>query len=109
MVGGLVGIIATNVAIYRSSLVTRFPVDVLISLSLLPVAGFAIGYVAATAVREPPRSRRTIMLETGLKNAQVCLAIMLVTFENDKVGVLMMVPIYLLAFQVCCNDPHLLD
>ena len=40
------------------------------------------------------------MVETGLKNGQICLAIMMVTFEAEEIGVLMMVPIYFVMFQV---------
>jgi len=100
MVGGMLSIIVINVMVYRSSLITRFPVDILIAISLIPFAGFVFGFFCAWAAREPPRSRRTIMLETGLKNAQICLAIMIVTFPSEKVGVLMMMPIYFLFFQL---------
>ena len=96
----MLSIIVINVMVYRSSLITRFPVDILIAISLIPFAGFVFGFFCAWAAREPPRSRRTIMLETGLKNAQICLAIMIVTFPSEKVGVLMMMPIYFLFFQV---------
>ena len=41
------------------------------------------------------------MLETGLKNAQICLAILTVSFPITDVGVLMMMPLYFLFFQVC--------
>ena len=96
----MLAIIIINVMVYRSSLITRFPIDILIAISLIPFAGFVFGFFCAWAAREPPRSRRTIMLETGLKNAQICLAIMIVTFPSEKVGVLMMMPIYFLFFQV---------
>jgi len=39
------------------------------------------------------------MLETGLKNAQICLAILTVSFPITDVGVLMMMPLYFLFFQ----------
>lgn len=100
MLFGMTGIIGANIAIYRMSLITRFPTDILIAISIIPVSGFAIGFFCAMAAREPPRSRRTIMLETGLKNAQICLAIMIVTFPPEKIGVLMMMPVYFVAFQI---------
>lgn len=93
-------IIICQIFIYKISLITRFPVDVLIAISFIPALGFIFGFLCSWIVREPPRARRTIMLETGLKNAQICLAIMLVTFPAEKVGVLMMMPIYFVVFQV---------
>ena len=45
------------------------------------------------------------MLETGLKNAQICLAILTVSFPITDVGVLMMMPLYFLFFQVCPDRP----
>ena len=100
MIGGLAGILITQVIIYGWSLVTRFPLDILISCSIIPAAGFLIGFGCSMLAKEPPRSQRTIMLETGLKNAQICLAIMIVTFPPEKVGVLMMMPMYFVVFQV---------
>lgn len=100
MIGGLAGILITQVIIYGWSLVTRFPLDILISCSIIPAAGFLIGFGCSMLAKEPPRSQRTIMLETGLKNAQICLAIMIVTFPPEKVGVLMMMPMYFVVFQI---------
>jgi len=40
------------------------------------------------------------MLETGLKNAQICLAILVASFPIEKIGVLEMMPLYFLFFQV---------
>ena len=59
-----------------------------------------LGFGCSWAVCEKPRARRTIMLETGLKNAQICLAILKVSFPIQKIGVLQMMPIYFLIFQV---------
>ena len=44
MLGGLLVIVATNIVIYRSSLVVRFPIDILIAISIIPVSGFIIGH-----------------------------------------------------------------
>jgi len=99
MLLGMSTIIICQILIYKTSLITRFPVDVLIAISFIPGLGFIFGFLCSWIVREPPRARRTIMLETGLKNAQICLAIMLVTFPAEKVGVLMMMPMYFVMFQ----------
>ena len=87
MVVGLTGSVGVNAAIYRTSLLTRFPSDIVIAIALMPVSGFICGLLFAWAAKEPPKSRRTIMLETGLKNGQICLAIMLVTLPVEKIGV----------------------
>jgi len=41
---GLVGIVAANISIYRWSLIRRFPLDVIITISLVPASGFFIGH-----------------------------------------------------------------
>ncbi|CAG5078193.1 Oidioi.mRNA.OKI2018_I69.PAR.g8924.t1.cds [Oikopleura dioica] len=99
MLVGLVALVGINIALYGSSLVKRFPVDILIAISCVPWMGFVFGFVFARLAREPPRSARTIMLETGLKNAQICLIIMMMAFPPEKIGVLMMMPVYFLFFQ----------
>ena len=107
MLVGMLGIFISYFSMYRSSLFTRFPLDIIAAISVIPVAGFVFGFFCSWAAQEPPRSRRTIMLETGLKNAQICLAIMMVTFPSEKVGVLMMMPLYFLCFQVQSLTPFL--
>jgi len=99
MLVGLVALIGINIGLYGASLVKRFPVDILIAISCVPWLGFVFGFVFARLAKEPPRSARTIMLETGLKNAQICLIIMMMAFPPEKIGVLMMMPLYFLFFQ----------
>ena len=105
MLVGLVALIGINIGLYGASLVKRFPIDILIAISCVPWLGFVFGFVFARLAKEPPRSARTIMLETGLKNAQICLIIMMMAFPPEKIGVLMMMPLYFLFFQVKIFNP----
>jgi len=92
--------LAMNILIFKSSIVLYFPRSMLVACALLPFAGFLLGFGCSYAVCEKPRARRTIMLETGLKNAQICLAILKVSFPISKLGVLQMMPLYFLIFQL---------
>ena len=121
MLFGMIMITVCNCLIFKTSVFKYFPMDVMAACALVPAAGFIIGkftgsspemdrmsieihrsgFGCSYAVCEKPRARRTIMLETGLKNAQICLAILTVSFPITDVGVLMMMPLYFLFFQVC--------
>jgi len=75
------------------------PLDVLSVCFIIPIIGFILGYASASVTRQKPRVRRTIMLETGLKNAPICLTILKLTFPIKDIGVLLLLPIYIIIFQ----------
>ena len=96
----LILMVIVNLMIFKWSVILYFPKSMLIACALLPFSGFLLGFGCSYAVCETPRARRTIMLETGLKNAQICLAILKVSFPIARIGVLQMMPLYFLVFQV---------
>ena len=100
MFGTLILLYAINILIFKMSIILYFPPSMLVACALLPACGFLLGFGCSYAVCEVPRARRTIMLETGLKNAQICLAILKVSFPIARIGVLQMMPLYFLLFQV---------
>jgi len=100
MVVAMVLLFVMNFLIFGLAAVLMFPIPMLIACALLPFIGFVLGFGCSYAVCEAPRARRTIMLETGLKNAQICLAILKVSFPIERLGVLQMMPLYFLLFQV---------
>jgi len=100
MFGTLILLYTINILIFKMSIILYFPPSMLVACALLPACGFLLGFGCSYAVCEVPRARRTIMLETGLKNAQICLAILKVSFPIARIGVLQMMPLYFLLFQI---------
>ncbi|MEM9425698.1 MAG: bile acid:sodium symporter [Pseudomonadota bacterium] len=51
---------------------------------MLGVFGITIGYVFAKTLRLHPRNARTVALETGIQNAPLAIAIIVLTFPSDE-------------------------
>jgi bile acid:Na+ symporter, BASS family len=51
---------------------------------MLGVFGIAIGYAFAKLLRLHPRNARTVALETGIQNAPLAIAIIVLTFPSDQ-------------------------
>ena len=51
---------------------------------MLGVFGILIGYAFAKALRLHPRNARTVALETGIQNAPLAIAIIVLTFPQDE-------------------------
>lgn len=50
---------------------------------MLGVFGIAVGYLFARSLRLHPRNQRTIALETGIQNAPLAIAIIVLTFPSE--------------------------
>ncbi|XP_064190013.1 sodium/bile acid cotransporter 4 [Anguilla rostrata] len=66
---------------------------------LMPMAGYAAGYGLATLFDLPPSSRRSVSLETGCQNVQLCTAILKLAFPPQLIGGLYMFPLLYALFQ----------
>ncbi|NWH70471.1 NTCP4 protein, partial [Piaya cayana] len=80
-------------------LLAHIPASVYAIAVLMPLAGYALGYGLATLFRMPPHCRRTVSLETGCQNVQLCTAILKLTFPPDLVGSMYMFPLLYALFQ----------
>ncbi|KAJ8269889.1 hypothetical protein GJAV_G00107920 [Gymnothorax javanicus] len=71
----------------------------LITSALMPVLGFLFGYIMSTIFRLNGKCRRTIGVETGCQNTQICFTILKVAFPLEVIGPLFLFPFVFLLFQ----------
>ncbi|NXP87490.1 NTCP4 protein, partial [Passerina amoena] len=80
-------------------LLAQIPASVYAIAVLMPLAGYALGYGLATVFKMPPHCRRTVSLETGCQNVQLCTAILKLTFSPEIIGSMYMFPLLYALFQ----------
>ncbi|XP_028932388.1 sodium/bile acid cotransporter 4 [Ornithorhynchus anatinus] len=80
-------------------LLASIPATVYMIAIFMPLAGYGLGYGLASLFRLPPSSRRTVSLEMGSQNVQLCTAILKLTFPPHLVGSMYMFPLLYALFQ----------
>lgn len=80
-------------------LLATIPASVYVVALLMPLAGYALGYGLAILFRLPPNCRRTVSLETGCQNVQLCTALLKLTFPPQHVNGMYMFPLLYALFQ----------
>ncbi|XP_044021835.1 sodium/bile acid cotransporter-like [Siniperca chuatsi] len=81
--------------------------DVLAVAALMPLIGFMLGYIMSVLCRLSPQCSRTISMETGCQNIQLCVAILKVTFSPQVIGPMFLFP--LIYIQLQCAEALLLS
>ncbi|XP_061098617.1 hepatic sodium/bile acid cotransporter-like [Conger conger] len=71
----------------------------LITASLMPISGFLFGYTMSTIFRLNGKCKRTVGVETGFQNAQICFTILKVAFPLEVIGPLFLFPFIFSLFQ----------
>ena len=66
---------------------------------LMPMCGYAAGYGLATLFGLPPNCRRSVSMETGCQNVQLCTAILKLAFPPHLMGGMYMFPLLYALFQ----------
>uniref|UniRef100_A0A8D1WUC8 Hepatic sodium/bile acid cotransporter n=1 Tax=Sus scrofa TaxID=9823 RepID=A0A8D1WUC8_PIG len=66
--------------------------------SLMPFTGFLLGYLLSALFRL--NARRTVCMETGCQNVQLCSTILNVTFPPEVIGPLFFFPLLYMLFQL---------
>uniref|UniRef100_A0A8C5MYH6 Solute carrier family 10 member 1 n=1 Tax=Leptobrachium leishanense TaxID=445787 RepID=A0A8C5MYH6_9ANUR len=100
---GIMGYIVLLVlsAIYSSgTLSALFKPMLVTSATVMPLIGYVAGYIIALLFGLPERSRRTVCMETGCQNIQLCNAILKAGFDPVVVGPLFMFPLLYAIFQL---------
>uniref|UniRef100_A0A8C9RZQ7 Hepatic sodium/bile acid cotransporter n=1 Tax=Scleropages formosus TaxID=113540 RepID=A0A8C9RZQ7_SCLFO len=67
--------------------------------SSMPMAGFCLGYTMSMFFKLSQECRRTISMETGCQNIQLCSAILKVAFPHEVIGPLYLFPLIVIVFQ----------
>ncbi|ETE70249.1 Sodium/bile acid cotransporter 4, partial [Ophiophagus hannah] len=80
-------------------LLATIPATVYVVAVLMPLAGYGCGYGVATLFRLPPHCKRTVSLETGCQNVQLCTAILKLSFPPQFIGSMYMFPLLYALFQ----------
>nr|XP_012956913.3 sodium/bile acid cotransporter [Anas platyrhynchos] len=95
-----VAIIVLSVANVGSSIMVVFSPSLLGSSALMPFIGFLLGYVLSAVFKLNDRCRRTVCMETGCQNVQLCSTILKVAFAPEVIGPLYFFPLLYLMFQL---------
>ncbi|KAF1669816.1 NTCP protein, partial [Pygoscelis papua] len=93
-------IIVLSVANVGSSITVVFSPSLLGSSALMPFIGFLLGYVLSAIFKLNDRCRRTVCMETGCQNVQLCSTILKVAFAPEIIGPLYFFPLLYLLFQL---------
>ncbi|NXI79905.1 NTCP protein, partial [Rhipidura dahli] len=93
-------IIVLSVANMGSCIMVIFSPSLLASSALMPLTGFLLGYAVSAALKLDDRHRRTVCMETGCQNVQLCSAILKVAFAPEIIGPLYFFPLLYLLFQL---------
>ncbi|NXO04242.1 NTCP protein, partial [Rhinopomastus cyanomelas] len=93
-------IIVLSVASMGSGIMVVFSPSLLGSSALMPFIGFLLGYVLSAVFKLNDRCRRTVCMETGCQNIQLCSAILKVAFTPEIIGPLYFFPLLYFLFQL---------
>ncbi|XP_037342989.2 hepatic sodium/bile acid cotransporter-like [Pungitius pungitius] len=80
--------------------------DVLLVGALMPLIGFTLGYVMSVMCRLSQQCSRTVSMETGCQNIQLCVTILKVAFDPEVIGPMFLFPLIYITFQ--CSEALLL-
>ncbi|KAG7269128.1 hypothetical protein CRUP_013392 [Coryphaenoides rupestris] len=67
--------------------------------ALMPLIGYVLGYAMSTIFKLNHQCRRTISMETGCQNIQLCATILKVAFSPQVIGPLYLFPLIYIVFQ----------
>ncbi|XP_005938342.1 sodium/bile acid cotransporter [Haplochromis burtoni] len=89
----------TNIGIGRVMLTVLSP-PLLAIAALMPLIGYSFGYVLSAIFRLSQSERRTVSVETGCQNIQLCITILKIAFPQEVIGPLFLFPMIYGSFQV---------
>ncbi|KAG8511712.1 Sodium/bile acid cotransporter [Galemys pyrenaicus] len=95
-----VAVIALSAINVGRSILFIFTPHLMATSSLMPFVGFLLGYVLSALFRLDGRCRRTVSMETGCQNIQLCSTILNVTFPPEVIGPLFFFPLLYMIFQL---------
>ncbi|XP_032440950.1 sodium/bile acid cotransporter [Xiphophorus hellerii] len=83
-----------------SSLLNMLSPPLMAIAALMPLIGYAFGYIITWVFRLAQPERRTVAMETGCQNIQLCATIVKVAFPPAVIGPMYLFPLVLGFFQV---------
>ncbi|KAL0969156.1 hypothetical protein UPYG_G00223230 [Umbra pygmaea] len=76
-----------------------FSPKLMATAALMPMTGYLLGYMLSTIFNVNHQCRRTISMETGCQNIQLCSTILKVSFSPEVIGPLYLFPLIYIIFQ----------
>lgn len=67
--------------------------------ALMPLIGYTCGYLISSVFRLNQKERRTVAMETGCQNIQLCATILKVAFPQAVIGPMYLFPMVFACFQ----------
>ncbi|XP_076834471.1 hepatic sodium/bile acid cotransporter-like [Brachyhypopomus gauderio] len=99
LIAGVSIVVLSGITVGRTVWVVLSP-ELMAVGSLMPFLGFLLGYILSTILHQSARCKRTIAVETGCQNIQLCSAILKVAFSPEVIGPLYLFPFVYFVFQV---------
>jgi len=98
----LISLVVFGVGIYLFAdiLWNHFPSMMVLACTILPLMGFIFGYLSSQVLGQTKKDSRTIMIETGVQNSQLSLAVLKLSFNPILMGVNIIVPFLYMIIQV---------
>ncbi|KAM9798234.1 hepatic sodium/bile acid cotransporter-like [Neosynchiropus ocellatus] len=87
----LIVCISSSVAV-GGSLLNLFSPPLMAIAALMPFIGYSFGYIISSIFKLKQRERRTVAMETGCQNVQLCSSILKLAFLPQEVGILFLYP-----------------
>jgi len=94
------GVTVITWKLFGDILFSFFPTELIAVCAILPAVGYTFGYLVSWIFREDHKRCRTIMIETGCQNSQLCASILKLSFNPVKIGILFLVPMVYMLLQI---------
>ncbi|XP_061890334.1 hepatic sodium/bile acid cotransporter [Entelurus aequoreus] len=91
--------VAATIAIGGAIMAVMSP-PLLATGALMPLVGFTFGYVISAVFKLSQPERRTVAMETGCQNIQLCSTILKLAFPPEVIGPLFLFPMVYISFQL---------
>ncbi|KAK7907193.1 hypothetical protein WMY93_015805 [Mugilogobius chulae] len=75
--------------------------SILAVAALMPIIGYTFGYLLSRLLRLSQTESRTVSMETGCQNGQLCLALVSLLFPPEVIGALLVFPLIYVLSQLC--------
>ncbi|KAM6984697.1 sodium-dependent organic anion transporter-like [Aplochiton taeniatus] len=100
VVGGLLLMVVglASALLYRGS--WRTDTSLLIIGAIFPLIGYTAGFFIAVVLRQPWQRCRTIAMETGAQNVQICTTMLQLSFPPDQLVLMFTFPLIYGSFQL---------
>jgi len=89
-----------GLALFSRLFMKFFPYKLLAACAILPLAGYIIGFVAPRIFNQELKSCRTLMVETGCQNANICAAVLKLSFNPLDTGIYFLIPNVYMSLQI---------